>query len=404
MIELFYDRYKKQWFHQAKSERFTWGATDEPLPYSSRQKNHLLKISLFENRSKVGPVIGILTSSKKGLPFIGNIKTFQRLIEHVQRKCGYAFVFTRSGIQGTSIVGFTYDPIKEQWIELLSPYPDFIYNRIPYPEFEATTEYVDVMAWINRYDIPFFNRSFLSKWETYLLLNQNRLLQPFLPDTKLATSKSTLQQMLDENQAVILKPSSRSKGSGVMRLQNTSNGKIQVFSNSGYEQYESLNGLWKTVWRDHRECIVQTYVERKTIANNPYDYRVLVQKYEGNWEVTGCGIRCAGSGKLTTHVPNGGRLLPIEFAPLNVVRLNRLVDKIGETLDDALGPIGEFSMDLGVDQQNRFWIFEINSKPMIFDEPQIQTEWEKRWYEQVLTITNFSHHDINPPSATHTNS
>jgi hypothetical protein len=84
--------------------------------------------------------------------------------------------------------------------------------------------------------------------------------------------------------------------------------------------------------------------------------------------------------------------------------LNRLMSKIGETLDDAYGPFGEFSVDLGMDRDNRCWIFEINSKPMVFDETDIQEKWEERWYHQMIAMTaehSTSHINMTPP--THTN-
>ncbi|MGM7700130.1 YheC/YheD family endospore coat-associated protein [Pseudalkalibacillus sp. Hm43] len=403
MIPLFYNVKKKQWFHREKGKAYTWGVLDTPISYlETDTDDETFKTVLHEKQTKLGPVVGILASSSKDAPFTGNTKTFQRFINHVHSHHGFAFVFTRSGIKVDAVDGYTLHPVTHQWIKIRLPYPDFVYNRIPSPDDEDSLEYEENMSWLNEYGIPFFNRSFLSKWETYLLLNHHVHLQPFLPETKRVTSPQVLRQMLKDHGAIILKPTSRSKGSGVLKLERSSNGKLQAFSNAGLDSFEDVTEFWKKRFDHTVRFIAQPFIVRKKIEGLPYDYRVLVQKGPDGWRVSGYGIRCAGKGKLTTHVPSGGTLLPVNMAPLHGERLNRLAIMIGKTLDNALGPICEFSIDLGIDQGNHCWIFEVNSKPMVFDEAPIQREWEKRWFEQVLAITGFSQHDINPLPGTHT--
>ncbi len=403
MIKLFYNVNKHQWYHREKDKAYTWGAVDTPIHYVVTDTDDVtFKTVLHDKQMKLGPVVGILASSSKDAPFTGNIKTFQRFINHVHCQQGFAFVFTKSGIEDDLVEGYTLHPVTQQWIKIRAPYPDFVYNRIPSPEDEDSIEYEENMQWLKQYGIAFFNRSFLSKWETYLLLNQHFHLQPFLPETKRVTSPHVLRQMIKEHGAIILKPASRSKGSGVLKLEKGSNGKLQAFSNAGTESFEDVLDFWKKRFDHTVMFIAQPFVERKKIDGRPYDYRILGQKGPDGWRVSGYGIRCAGKGKLTTHVPSGGTLLPASTAPLNAERLTRLATIIGETLDNALGPICEFSIDLGIDEGNHGWIFEVNSKPMVFDEEPIQREWEKRWFEQILAVTGFSHHDINPLSGTHT--
>ena len=51
------------------------------------------------------------------------------------------------------------------------------------------------------------------------------------------------------------------------------------------------------------------------------------------------------------------------------------VKEIGQLLTEELGYFGEFSLDAGITEKGNYVIYEVNSKPMSFDEPKIE---EKR--------------------------
>ncbi|MCF6136150.1 YheC/YheD family protein [Pseudalkalibacillus berkeleyi] len=403
MISLFFHQEKGQWFHREKGKNLSWGAKLTSIPYDSEPNHQLTSIQLRVKNSKIGPVIGIMASSRDGLPIIGNIHTFKRLIRYVQQRGGLAYVFSYTRFQEANIEGYTLHPSSEQWIKFRAPLPDFVYNRIPYSEHEVSELYAKVIDSFNDHSIPYFNRSFLSKWRAYLLLNQCHVLQKFLPETKQLRTSKVLRSMLNDYRSVMVKPTHRSKGEGIFMLQRDLKGRLHSYSNQGEFIYSNINEVWHSLQFANDEYIVQPYINRKQYEGRPFDYRILVQKIAETWDVTGYGIRWAGSGKLTTHVPTGGSYLPAILAPLNKEKLNRLASYIGSILDASLGPIGEFSIDLGIDEQNHCWIFEVNSKPMIFDEEDIQKTWEIRWYEQILALTGFEESNIFPPSTTHTN-
>ncbi|WLR42801.1 hypothetical protein LC087_00725 [Bacillus carboniphilus] len=57
---------------------------------------------------------------------------------------------------------------------------------------------------------------------------------------------------------------------------------------------------------------------------------------------------------------------------MDVDQLHDLVNEIGHCLSSQLGKVGEFSLDLGITEEDQFVLFEINSKPMKFDEKPIE--------------------------------
>ncbi|WP_408009480.1 YheC/YheD family protein [Pseudalkalibacillus sp. A8] len=400
MIRISWDIDSKRWYHHEQNVMVVWGAADDPLPFSPSLKKDFSFTLKKNDFNKAGPIIGILTSSKKNLPFIGNIDTFIRLTRYVHEQGGLAVVFSAMDVSLSSIHGYTLSPGDSKWRRVKIPPPDFVYNRIPYHKDEASQEFQSLIAWLDNFSIRYFNHCFFSKWQTYLIMNDNPYLQRFLPETMRLSSKQQLRDFLNEHNQIMIKPCAKSKGKGIFSLEWKQDGTISYKSNNGIA-YTHLDHLWSII-HNRKDLIMQPFVKRKQYHARPFDYRILVQKLEEDWHVTGYGIRCTGRSRLTTHVPSGGKLLPAETAPLDMKIIRRMSSEIGKALDRATGPIGEFSIDLGVDSENRYWIFEINSKPMVFDENDIQKKSIERWYQQILWMTGFAASDIKGPSPTHT--
>jgi hypothetical protein len=68
--------------------------------------------------------------------------------------------------------------------------------------------------------------------------------------------------------------------------------------------------------------------------------------------------------------------------------LNRIAEAVGRELTKKYGLIGEFSMDIGLTSGGKPFIFEVNSKPMIFDEPDIQKKRESQLVKTFNDIAN----------------
>ncbi len=400
MIRISWDIDSKSWYHHEPNEVVVWGAADDPLPFTPCLNNGS-SFTLNKNEfNKAGPIIGILASSDKNLSFIGNTDTFIRLTRYVTRKGGLAVVFTPMDVSISSIYGYTLSSGDRKWERISIPPPDFVYNRIPYQKDESSKEFQCFIEWLDGYSIPYFNHCFFSKWQTYLIMNDNSYLQRFLPETKRLSSKRQLRDFLKEHKQIMFKPCAKSKGEGIFSLKYNRDGSLLYQSNNG-TVYTDLDQLWSII-HSRKDLIIQRYVKRTQYQARPFDYRILVQRLEEDWHVTGYGIRCAGRDQLTTHVPSGGKLLPAETAPLDMKIIQKIGFEIGKTLDHAFGPVGEFSIDLGVDLKNRYWIFEVNSKPMVFDEIDIQNKSIERWYQQILSLTGFATSDIKERSHTHT--
>src|SRR5690606_8511114 len=138
--------------------------------------------------------------------------------------------------------------------------------------------------------------------------------------------------------------------------------------------------------------IVQQAIPLLTYNGRPFDVRVLVQKdIRGTWKVSGIGIRVAGVGGITTHVPQGGKIVSVKQAlyphfgkngTQNIVgNIQDTALKVANTIEQHFEHLGEMSMDIGITEQGQLWFFEANAKPMKFDEPNIRSTSLRRIIE-----------------------
>ncbi|MDF2608483.1 MAG: hypothetical protein K0S34_2685 [Bacillales bacterium] len=107
-----------------------------------------------------------------------------------------------------------------------------------------------------------------------------------------------------------------------------------------------------------------------------WDFRILAHlNSSDSFSVSGVGIRMASKdSNLLTHTLNNGTIIDYKNFQykINPDLLNILINKLGIALRSSYGNVGEFSVDLGLCENNVYKIYEINSKPMIFDEHDIQ--------------------------------
>lgn len=77
---------------------------------------------------------------------------------------------------------------------------------------------------------------------------------------------------------------------------------------------------------------------------------------------------------MTTHVFHGGTVLPYTEVKerIDEQELEQLIALSGKRLSERFGFVGEFSADIGVSRERQLYIYEINAKPMVFDEPEIE--------------------------------
>ncbi|WP_238323109.1 YheC/YheD family protein [Gorillibacterium massiliense] len=342
--------------------------------------------------------VAILTMSDPERTFRGNMNNFIDLIRTGKEMGAFIYVATIDDLkpERKRIYGYVHHPESGMWIRQLLPLPQVIYSRIPNRKDEQQPEVQAVIRSILKKKSPaLFNPYFFNKWTLYEWLDRSKATRRFIPATRKLSTPEDLAAFMGKHPTIYLKPIRGKAGTGIMKLEKGSKRDrfwcrlhLQEKEKSVTSKHYNLIQLWTQIKQETfgEEYIMQQGIPLARVDNRPFDLRVLVQKNgKGIWSLSGIGARVAGRKSITTHVPRGGYIDSPENALISVFgeeKSPQLLKKVKKSslylarhIERESGvPLGEMSMDLGVDSNGRIWFFEANSRPMKFDEPEIRTK------------------------------
>lgn len=345
-----------------------------PLP---RRTNYQLDSN--QQLIRFGPLIGIMTTWAMS-PYFGSMMV-------AAAKQGMMAVVFRP----TDLV--TGDGRMEAWAlvsgsiqRVVVPWPDVVYNRIPNRGGEIHSSTILCKRLLARRGIPIFNRMFFHKWRIYRLLRGDAAGNAHLPESHPLTHIGQVLAMLHRYPMVYLKPNGGSKGMGIVKVNRLSNGGFTVSYRRGSHNYQLAGANWaeteQLVKRGmyHRSYVIQEGLPLARFHGRPFDVRVTLYKdSNGRWICCGPAAKIAGKGSITTHVHNGGRIVPLRTAlsysfgeKAEQIRegINRTSIEVAEAVERVTHlQLGELGLDIGVTASGRMAMFEANSKPgrAIFD-------------------------------------
>lgn len=332
------------------------------------------------------PILGILTAGKGQVP--GNREMF-RFVQTACREAGLmAYIFTPAQVNWSRGIVRGHRFIRGRWQAGRFPLPHVVYNRVPNRQLEQGREVKLCKRRLRVQGIPYYNDRYLNKYDLYRVLQTNPSIHPHLPWTKLVRGRSDILSGLQRFGRVYLKPRHAFAGKGIMTVSLRGHAWSLRYRQGNMNRQingTTLQELWP---RLEQQMGRQSYIVQQAIAlarhqGRLFDVRLLAQKDgTGQWQVSGMGIRVAGKGGITTHVPNGGYIasaadiFPAVFGEeASKVRaeVSRLAMLVAPAIERGYkGLFGEMSMDIGIDANGHPWFFEANAKPMRFDEKGIR--------------------------------
>ncbi|WHY02001.1 YheC/YheD family protein [Neobacillus sp. DY30] len=339
------------------------------------------------------PIIGILTARKKDGSIAGNGNLFMELQKKLISLNGVSFIFTLEGVHQESIDGFIYNPEKNGWERITSPFPDLVYNRIPFRRSEKDLKISMFFASLKEKNIPFFNPGFIDKAKLYHLFKNHPFLQTFLPATIPVRHKQKLFAFLSQYQSIYLKPSHSARGNGIFKLEIVNQKEIHLIGLKDSYNFGSFDSFWEE-WENkllEKDYLAQEEIKSMLYEGKRFDFRILAHADYNHYKVTGIGIRQSQKQDITTHIPAGGQLLPYELLQNKEhdLIIGTLVEHIGASLTERFGFFGEFSIDAGISQSGHYYIYEVNSKPMSFDETHIEERKIEHLCQLFLQLTGY---------------
>lgn len=385
------------------------------------KSGHIYLLRENENHIQLGPLIGIMSdksSFTSSSPF-GSRTNFIKQILLTGNKIAYVFAFTPHDInwQNNTINAYFITP-SSSWIRKIVPLPDVIYNRLPSRRAETSHSYNIIREKFMRKGIAFFNWSFFNKSDVYALLQDEMIVQQYVPESIMNPAPSTILSMLKKHKFAYYKPSGGSLGIGIYRLtylphkgyfaRYTSNGRNVLL------RFKSFSSLIRMLEARHgrslRNYVIQQGVRLIEMNGCPIDFRFHMHKNrENKWTVVGIGAKQAGKGSVTTHVKNGGKLLTpsqalqhifSERADEVLTKAKQITIELAEAIERNYPHLlGELGLDIGIDQSENIWMFEANAKPgrSIFKHPHLKKEGQssiEHILHYCLYVSNFGKEDL----------
>lgn len=318
--------------------------------------------------------LGILTTNKK-------VKFLRQFLIAAREFNIEAFIFSPGDVDwaqemvaGWELVG---NQQRYSWIRKRFPLPSVVYNQIKNRRDERCPDVQFLKKELARRSITLFNPDFFSKNDIYKVLS-NTEAKELMPETNPFGNPHIFVQMLNRFPLVYIKPSGGSLGKGIVRVESH-NSYFSLQMRQGeqnrnlrfHNKQELFQYLKRICGKNH---VIQQGIYLKEMDGAPTDFRVHLQKNRsGFWEIVAIGGKIAGVGSITTHVHSGGRVMNAEqllanWYPDNQAQMSMKLHEdailIAECLEQRLqGVIGELGLDMGIDQDDQIWLFEVNSKP-----------------------------------------
>lgn len=338
--------------------------------------------------AQTGPVVGILTAGAGHGKVPGNRQMFRYVLQACQRAGLTAYVFLPGQLHWSQGVADGYRLQGRRLVPGRFPLPNVVYNRVPNRNLEHSWAVTALKRQLRRRQIPYFNPQYLNKVDMYRILSRQSRAVPFLPWTGRLRSMADVDRALDRFGSIYLKRKNSFAGRGILRVSRTKGEYLVRYRARNANRQQSFSSLAQlhdglSALMNKETHIIQQAIKLARYRGRIFDVRLLVQRnHQGQWQVSGMGVRVAGQGGITTHVPNGGYIASItdvlpavfhEKATEVEQKVRELALNIAPLLEKGCrARFGEMSMDVGITAEGRPFFFEANAKPMKFDEDRIR--------------------------------
>lgn len=216
------------------------------------------------------------------------------------------------------------------------------------------------------------------KLRDFNTLLQNKQLQPHIPETRSLTIE-WLDKMLHQYPILYIKPDDSSQGVGIIRIDRAGEHSVMLRSidTKHFSFHQNVKSLFTTInkLRRKQHYIIQQGITSTTQLYFPFDIRIHVLKVNDSWTVGGMIGKVAKRKSIVTNASQGAVPTHIDTV-LNHFRgyseeqsqaVKAAMEKITLDVATEMGKKHtdwkEFGLDIGIDQENHIWIYEVNFKP-----------------------------------------
>lgn len=330
------------------------------------------------------PYIGIHVSRKEvdrlEQQKVGKKSNRIRKMNEIAKTNLYFFSTKDVDYNRTIITGVFYDTKTKKWVRSEFPFPDVYYNRVG--ELKKSKKAKRLRATLDEMYIAKINSErYYHKWDSHQELMKYEELHPHLPETKLYKKKSDLKEMFRDSHRLYLKSFRQNNGSGVMSVTKKKEGyEYKYFKkdqlNIGFSS--NLTKLIKIIksFFKRKRFIIQKSIDLLTYNNKTLDLRCDVQRNgKGELECVSHSVRVASENSHITNTRTKPNIQPFKeffiekvgFSEKDFInlktRLENLLFKVFEKVEESYGSYGEIGIDIGIDKNEGLWLIECNMMP-----------------------------------------
>jgi D-alanine-D-alanine ligase-like ATP-grasp enzyme len=212
-----------------------------------------------------------------------------------------------------------------------------------------------------------------SKGLKTMILERDKWIKTFIPKTVWYKDERLL-HMLDQFGTVFVKPDKGGGGVGIIRVQKRKNGFVECKSLKHHKivPIKRVIPLVHTYLKHDKRYLLQQGIPLAQINRRPFDIRLMLQRIDSHWELTGIAAKIAAPGKIVTNFCKGGKpytakdavtkVCPTD-APQKMTELKKLAYRVAHVLSERFKGLRELGIDAGIDKNGNIWIFEVNTRP-----------------------------------------
>ncbi|MCY8910406.1 YheC/YheD family protein [Bacillus atrophaeus] len=276
------------------------------------------------------------------------------------------------------VKALAHHPSSGKWNETEINIPNFIYDRCFYGKDSHSHKAKPIVEWLKKYPkTEFLGFGLPDKWAVLNDLQQNPLINPYIPETIQITKYEQIYSFLLKEKTCILKPAFGSGGRGVILLELGKKSITATYHIGKNKQTKSFSNqvsfkTWCKKVLQHR-YILQPYLNIQDKERYPRDIRILMQKNEsGSWETVGKAVRRGYQNGLLANLSGGSDALKFDTWFQEIPKKQQVIllddvfsitQSVPYFLDEQYGPLFELGLDICLAKDGRIWLLDINSKP-----------------------------------------
>ncbi|WP_342432065.1 YheC/YheD family protein [Neobacillus sp. FSL H8-0543] len=326
---------------------------------------------LFSNNELIiGPVIGLLLgkSEKRLEKYLNNYLIYTMLYEQIN---GVLFVFCEEQIDFTNeiITGYLYDPsLPDNWRKCEFPFPGAIFRRV-----ELSQKTLNGLK--EKMGEGFFNSQYFDKWQFWNWLSPFDELKEHLAETTNKVTLANVEKFLEKYNGVYLKLKDGSRGKGIYYIEKVESQYV-IMKNYQDEITELSKDQMIKFLSKHSIYLLQQPIRLHTFEDRKVDYRVILQKNEtGHWQCTGIIARFGNTNAISSNFKANGfalegtSALKTQFgydeltAFKKYQEIIRICTDMACKVDEIAGSYGDLGIDVGIDEDDKIWVIEMNKRP-----------------------------------------